>query len=998
MAVVKYKCPPQGDIGSATFSDDIVGLQLVAGGGLTNANFEFSTNLVEKINREFNIGAFSDPISLNDLNISTIEESKRLVAKNLEVYPNFDLSEVTNFTLYGSLTKRISTSIQKIVRFFPGAIEVSSANTVFQTGITAYDISYNPVIDETVLKIPLNWIKNPFEIQYSVNATRDLLLSEVVVSPLRDLTVEFNKYSLFVNNGEYIVVDIEPTTETSKSLDIIVSGNPFNNDPLTYQTLVLRPNTLYTENSFNDYFDEVENFLLNRLVSPVYTSNFTYPIENEDGTYSFTQISLTWPTDGLWNLDIRTTDFESYLNSLNEITENLDSYQTNLISRFFVTDAFKEFDTSDRKVEKTLQIYGRSFDEIRKYIVGLANMNSVQYNTGNDIPSQLLKNLAQTLGWTTNISPITNTGLLQSIFGTTTTSQFTGLSRPLTPDELNFQFYKNIILNAAYLFRSKGTRRSIEILLRLIGAPEALVDFNEYVYIADQRINIKQFDGEFLNISGGLDVNTVPVVDPNNIYSIQGVQYTGFTLLTTVIPVLTRREDYPMDDLGYPQMPQVSESYFYQIGGGWFESTPQHRMPQFTTPTNQQFTGSNPNYQTQLLPFNYGEIYLERYRNFPYMNLGYKLERTIDNKKSWPADDVGYRTSSDAGFNAYYQVSDERYVLNVKNVDVFLNPSQGILFDVYTMSNQYNYPIPRQGLDYVEPTYCNPFPNGPYPNPEGIDWTRIDPKPQEKTFFEFAQTFWLNTINVRNRQFITDGKTGGYPTLQSIFWRYLESGTAINVPNNNFTYQTMIEYVNGLGDYWMKFVSQMIPATTLLQSGVRLENSIFHRQKFVWRRQRGCQLVPTPCNPCELNSQIFVFDCPIQQVTCPLYPWQTNPLVTSFGSLLGYILNQDGIVQPQCNYNTLQTSWFVKFILNGSELEQVNFYTGTGYFDVPGQTEYYNGLTTGLLNLQNEGFGYYINDSDETVTIYNNNCIPIGVSQNFKISVGINYSVLCNNI
>ena len=284
MAVVKYKCPPQGDIGSATFSDDIVGLQLVAGGGLTNANFEFSTNLVEKINRQFNIGAFSDPISLNDLNIATIEESKRLVAKNLEVYPNFDLSEVTNFTLYGSLTKRMSTSVQKIVRFFPGALEVSSANTVFQTGITAYDIVYNQVDDETSLKIPLNWIKNPFEIQYGVDATRNLLLSEIEVSPLRDLTVEFKKYSLFLGDKEYILVDLEPTTQINTSLDIIVSGNPFNNDPLTYETLVIRPNSIYTENSFNDYFDEVENFLLNRLITPVYTSNFTYPIENDDGT------------------------------------------------------------------------------------------------------------------------------------------------------------------------------------------------------------------------------------------------------------------------------------------------------------------------------------------------------------------------------------------------------------------------------------------------------------------------------------------------------------------------------------------------------------------------------------------------------------------------------------------------------------------------------------------------------------------------------------------
>jgi uncharacterized SAM-dependent methyltransferase len=48
-------------------------------------------------------------------------------------------------------------------------------------------------------------------------------------------------------------------------------------------------------------------------------------------------------------------------------------------------------------MEKVLQIYGRSFDETRKFITALANMNSVNYNIKNDIPSQLLKNLAQTL-------------------------------------------------------------------------------------------------------------------------------------------------------------------------------------------------------------------------------------------------------------------------------------------------------------------------------------------------------------------------------------------------------------------------------------------------------------------------------------------------------------------------------------------------------------------------------------------------------------------------
>jgi hypothetical protein len=36
----------------------------------------------------------------------------------------------------------------------------------------------------------------------------------------------------------------------------------------------------------------------------------------------------------------------------------------------------------------------------------------------NDIPSQLLKNLAQTLGWVTNFSPISQEELLQAVFTT----------------------------------------------------------------------------------------------------------------------------------------------------------------------------------------------------------------------------------------------------------------------------------------------------------------------------------------------------------------------------------------------------------------------------------------------------------------------------------------------------------------------------------------------------------------------------------------------------
>jgi hypothetical protein len=69
MATYKYTCPPQSASGAGTFSDDLVGFQLVTGGGLTQGNFEFLTSLNEKSNRTFTTGNFSEPISLDSLGI-----------------------------------------------------------------------------------------------------------------------------------------------------------------------------------------------------------------------------------------------------------------------------------------------------------------------------------------------------------------------------------------------------------------------------------------------------------------------------------------------------------------------------------------------------------------------------------------------------------------------------------------------------------------------------------------------------------------------------------------------------------------------------------------------------------------------------------------------------------------------------------------------------------------------------------------------------------------
>jgi hypothetical protein len=993
MAVQKYTIPNQQDAGSSTFSDNLVGFQLVTGGGLTQGNFDFTYSFSEKSNRTFQTGTFSDPISLDSMNIGSVNEARAILENNYKVYPNFDVSQVTNFTNFGSLTKRISTSIETIINYFPAAIEVLPINTKFVSANTVDNIVFYSNEDKTSFEIAVSQLRNPFGIDYSVNADRNMATREVEVSTLRNLTSQYRNYVITVEGVNYDIIIFTPTqTLDSGTLKFWCLGNPFSGKSSYDNYVIIRPNDYYVNKTFNEKFDEVQNFLLNRLITPIYTSNFKVPAQDDDGRFFVNNVILTWPLDTYWNLDIRTVLFTNYLSALNDITSAFDEYKTNIISRFLVTGALQEFDTDGQKLEKVLQIYGRSFDESKKFIDALAFMNSVHYNVGNDIPSQLLKNLSQTLGWTTNMSPISNDALLGAVFNNDTTqnANYSAYSRGLTPDELNYQYYRNLILNSAYLFKSKGTRKSIESLLRLIGAPDAIVEFNEYVYLADQRINVNQFNTQFAEISGGTYSKELPALDGTNTFKIKGQTFSAFTTTQIIEDVNINKNDYPIDSLGYPSMVTPTDSYFYQMGSGWFESTPAHRSPQQVDTTNSLFSGYNPNYQTQLKDFTYGQDYLDKYRNLPYTSLGFTLTQTIDNKKSWADDQIGLRDNPDGNFDARYQTLNDNLVINVKNVDVFLNPAQGLLYDVWYMSNQYGYPIPDDGLKV------------PYPQRGGIDWTYINPEPKKKTFFEFAQTFWHNTINVRNRQYIG----GGYPTLSSIYWKYLESKESCpSYENDNFTYDTMIEYVNGLGDYWIRLIEQMMPASTLWNTGVKMENSIFNRQKFVWRRQSSYSLIPVPCISCSATGNLFPTECSVSSIKCAVYPWVSNTTFTSFSSVLGYLLNQYlvsegktlGTGVGQCIANTLVSDWHLNVKLSGNTIIDKVFYTGYGLNVVgvsyPSSTEWLTALDTNLYNtLPMYGLGYYIDGN--YVVIYTSDCSN-NTGTSLEINVGINMNITC---
>ena len=935
--------------GADRFGDKLVGNQFTDGTSqFTLGNFSIYSNMTSKDSRDFSLGNFSSPVTLDTLQIEDIEQAKLYASNNLEVFIKFNRSKVTNFTLYGSLRERIKVAVQNVIKRFPAAILFERVRTWsdYNSGHTATNIIHDPTDNQTFLDVNLYTSYNPFSLDFTKVAS---IFTPNDVVELRNLALSYKKYSLYYNNSEYPLQYLKPTTGNTQtgSLTIAIQGNPFSGGNITTDSFYIKPSTIETEKSFNSLQD-MEKFLVERTTTPKYTAQFQQPTETDSGKIVQSTTSITWPTTDFWNIRINGPLFEKYLNDLYDIGDTFDSYKTNLISRFLTTAALKEFDTFDEKVDKILKIYGRSFDEIKKYIDGLAYMTKVTYDGLDNIPDKLLKNFAQTLGWSTP-SAIEEEGFLEAIFNRDSTTEYAGQVDTPTPAELDTELYRRLLVNTAYLFKSKGTRKGIEFMLRFIGAPEALIEFNEHVYVAGAPINMKQFNERMLVISGGTYTEEVPVRD-SYFSELSGtfppITITGFTYGYKTITKETKlgKAAYPIDDKGYPTIPHYGPDAYFQAGAGWFEETTEHRGKRIVDTQTSVFTGNTPVLKTKLNQFTYGQPYLDLYRHFPDTNLGFPIVRSADNKKSWvKKDSDGLRQYNLRNRGTYYYTNTDKLIVNVKNVELYLNIGQGLEWDVWNLSRRYNCPL--------GPTALGP----PYPGLGGPDWTQIIVNASKLSFFEFAEKFWRILINVKNRQTIDDGHGGGYPTLLNIYLNYLESDKVCGVPSNKYTYEKMIAYVEKLGDYWIRLVEQFVPATTIWTTGIKYENSIFHRDKFVYKHEPLCD-----------DTQCFG-----SFVTC------CEPI---FNDVLVEGINLCG------GLSFTGATWQNQITLGGSEYLGDIYYSSTTIYDIPDTTDWLNNMVSILSGITqditdpNHLLSYYLinNITDPNIpALTDPNCVII---------------------
>jgi hypothetical protein len=190
----------------------------------------------------------------------------------------------------------------------------------------------------------------------------------------------------------------------------------------------------------------------------------------------------------------------------------------------------------------------------------------------------------------------------------------------------------------------------------------------------------------------------------------------------------------------------------------------------------------------------------------------------------------------------------------------------------------------------------------------------------------------------------------------------------------------------------------MIPATTIWNTGTRLENSVLQRQKFVYRRQRGCQFIPVPVEPCFIITNIFDYTCQTEYVDFNIYAWLNGDTsVSNFQSILANRINvmlaQQGLTLNDCVQSSVQTTWYVDLIIGNTQVIKQPFYTGYGLTDVPTNSNWRNALIQNLPSLYSFGFTYFLNGNNLTIT--NTTCTPMNLNKSVKLNVCMDIGINC---
>ena len=157
-----------------------------------------------------------------------------------------------------------------------------------------------------------------------------------------------------------------------------------------------------------------------------------------------------------------------------EAIKNLD--WTFIRSNDNTVEDMSTIDTS--RIEMISRLYGRQYDDIKRYIDNIKFSNNVSYDGKNNVPDYFLTDICDVYGIDVTNLNITSDNTFR------TPSLYKGMVEGFNSHETNVAIQTRLKHNSRYILSKKGTRSSIDIILGLFGFSRDEYEIKEYVNVA----------------------------------------------------------------------------------------------------------------------------------------------------------------------------------------------------------------------------------------------------------------------------------------------------------------------------------------------------------------------------------------------------------------------------------------------------------------------------------------------------------------------------------
>lgn len=599
----------------------------------TDGGFTYVINNDETVQKNYNTSGWREDTftlsgsSLLQSDIKTLQDGKtELVVKKVSSLKK-NSENLADYCYYGSANAMLNASINNIITNFPAGINIiscESGNTIttefyqnpFGIDVSNYDIS--ELISKNYSLRVLATSYYDYELvrvtQTGETHVSDISgFSSVITSDAYQMHSESGN-TITMENGNFSLLELYSQSLQTYMITLnLTETNPYTSD------LILRPKTQKIDEFFNN-LDDFESVLLNRYSIPKYTSKFTIP--TDDGGLEVK--TLTWDTSDGYNIDIDTPSYAIYLNYLINSTNFIDSLYNDNLYRLMTHESIKNLENittleknqeiedsiviGGSKVDSLIRIYGKNFDEIKAYIDGISSANCISYDKKNNIPSEFIPNKYGTSGWEFNTEI--------NISGDTNANIFNHTTKSFNSQEILDDLYSKLILNSKYIFKSKGTVKSIRKLMNILGIDESWYKIKECYQKVDSFIT-----GSTLRTIAELNYNITPEIyyfddtkEPFKYYYSEALFKNTNIGLFIKCPICgsqeylqTGYEEYASGRcdnghtfllteamVGYPKHTNRQSFYFQQKGSWYKETGGVHNDVSGFTYVNETNIGNNP--------------------------------------------------------------------------------------------------------------------------------------------------------------------------------------------------------------------------------------------------------------------------------------------------------------------------------------------------------------------------------------------------------------------